>query len=53
VSAWKISYDASGGEGVAQTVRVPSYGGGDLAKSLYNFYSDFTVPLALFTVFEG
>jgi len=34
----QISYDAS--RGVAQTVRLPSYGGGEvMTKSSYNFYS--------------
>jgi len=44
-------------EEFAQTVRVPSYGEGDLAKSSYNFYSGwkilFTVFLALFSAYVG
>jgi len=33
----QTSYDAS--RGGTQTIRLPSYGGGVMAKSLYNLYS--------------
>jgi len=44
-------------EGVAQTVRVPSYGGGGWPNRHITFKvaekAKFTIPLALFTVHVG
>jgi len=46
-----------GRRGFTQTVRIPSYRRGGMAKSSYNFYSGWKsliiVPLALFTVYAG